>query len=198
MNVFDELKNSVDMRSIAAEYGFNSNRHDYICCPFHNEKTPSMRLYDQSFYCFGCHIGGDVITFVSKLFELSAIEAAKKINTDFALSLNIGKDTDIKPKEKTVSKSQIYSYFEDWQKWAFRVLNNYYKLLLLWYEEFIPKTADDIPYILWVKACNELPIIGYYCNLFIGGSDETRKRFFIDHRKEVERIADEYRKYIGD
>ncbi len=198
MNVFDELKNRVDMLSIAAEYGFSPNRHNYICCPFHSEKTPSMRLYSQSFYCFGCHIGGDVITFVSKLFDLTAIEAAKKLNTDFALSLDICQGAEIKPKEKIVSKSQIYSYFDDWQKWAFRVLNDYYKLLLLWYEDFAPKATDDIPYPLWVKACRELPLIDHYCMILIQGSDETRKRFFIDHRKEVEQIADEYRKYIGD
>lgn len=198
MNVFDELKNRVDMLSIAAEYGFSPNRHNYICCPFHSEKTPSMRLYSQSFYCFGCHIGGDVITFVSKLFDLTAIEAAKKLNTDFALSLDICQGAEIKPKERIVSKSQIYSYFDDWQKWAFRVLNDYYKLLKAWYEDFAPKATDDIPYPLWVKACRELPLIDHYCMILIQGSDETRKRFFIDHRKEVEQIADEYRKYIGD
>ena len=198
MNVFDELKDRLDMRSIAAEYGFNPNRHNYICCPFHSEKTPSMRLYEQSFYCFGCHIGGDVISFVSKLFDLSAIEAAKKLNTDFALNLDICQSNEIKPKEPIINQSQINTFFEDWQKWAFRVLNDYYKLLKAWYAGFAPKTANDEPYPLWVKACNELPIIDYYCTVFIGGNDETRKRFFIDHRKEVKRIADEYRKYIGD
>ena len=198
MNIFDEVKARVDMRSIAAEYGFNPNRHDYICCPFHNEKTPSMRLYEQSFYCFGCHIGGDVIRFVSKLFDLSAIEAAKKLNTDFALSLDICQSNEIKPKEPIINQSQINTFFEDWQKWAFHVLNDYYKLLKAWYADFAPKTANDEPYTLWVKACNELPIIDYYCTVFIGGNDEARKRFFIDHRKEVKRIADEYRKYIGD
>ena len=129
MSIFDELKNRVDMRSVASQYGFSPNRGGYICCPFHSEKTASMKLYDDNFYCYGCGIGGDVISFVMKLFDLTAIEAVKKLNSDFALSLNIGKDTDIKPKEKIISKSQINSYFDDWQKWAFRVLNDYYKLL---------------------------------------------------------------------
>ena len=197
MNIFDEVKARVDMRSIAAEYGFTPNRNDYIRCPFHSEKTASMRLYKQSFYCFGCGIGGDIIKFIMKLFDLSAIEAAKKINTDFALCLDVGQSRDSKPKETMISKSQIYSFFEDWQKWAFRVLNDYYMLLKLWYEEFAPKNANDEPYPLWVKACNELPLLDYYCNIFIGGNDEARKNFFIDHRKGVERIADEYRKYTA-
>ncbi len=48
-------------------------------CPFHSEKTPSCVVYSDngSFYCFGCHAGGDVITFVMKIESLSYIEAVK-------------------------------------------------------------------------------------------------------------------------
>ncbi len=48
-------------------------------CPFHNEKTPSFYVYPetQSFYCFGCGVGGDVITFTEKINALSYHEAVK-------------------------------------------------------------------------------------------------------------------------
>ena len=48
-------------------------------CPFHNEKTPSFYVYPetQSFYCFGCGAGGDVITFIKKISSLSYPEAVK-------------------------------------------------------------------------------------------------------------------------
>ena len=48
-------------------------------CPFHNEKTPSFYVYPetQSFYCFGCGAGGDVITFIKKISSLSYPEAIK-------------------------------------------------------------------------------------------------------------------------
>ena len=50
-------------------------------CPFHNEKTPSFYVYPetQSFYCFGCGAGGDVITFVRKIANLSYVEAVKQL-----------------------------------------------------------------------------------------------------------------------
>ena len=50
-------------------------------CPFHNEKTPSFYVYPetQSFYCFGCGAGGDVITFVKKINALSYPEAVKML-----------------------------------------------------------------------------------------------------------------------
>ena len=48
-------------------------------CPFHNEKTPSFVVYPetQSFYCFGCGAGGDVITFIKKINNVDYIEAGK-------------------------------------------------------------------------------------------------------------------------
>lgn len=48
-------------------------------CPFHTEKTPSFVVYPetQSFYCFGCGAGGDVITFIKKISNLEYVEAVK-------------------------------------------------------------------------------------------------------------------------
>lgn len=53
---------------------------NYVCsCPFHSEKTPSCTIYPdtQSFYCFGCGAGGDVITFIMKIENLDYLEAVK-------------------------------------------------------------------------------------------------------------------------
>jgi len=54
--------------------------HNYVCaCPFHSEKTPSCTVFmdTQSFYCFGCGAGGDVITFTMKIENLVFAEAIK-------------------------------------------------------------------------------------------------------------------------
>ncbi len=50
-------------------------------CPFHNEKTPSFTVYleTQSFYCFGCGAGGDVITFIRRIENLGYIDAVKSL-----------------------------------------------------------------------------------------------------------------------
>ena len=53
---------------------------NYVCsCPFHSEKTPSCTVFTdtQSFYCFGCGAGGDVITFTMKIENLDFSEAVK-------------------------------------------------------------------------------------------------------------------------
>ena len=56
-----------------------SNRARFnACCPFHDEKTGSFFVYpNNTFYCFGCHVGGDSIAFITKLHGFSFIEAVK-------------------------------------------------------------------------------------------------------------------------
>ena len=59
-----EIKQSVKMPEILSRYGLRPNRAGFICCPFHKEKSASCKIYDDSFYCFGCGTGGDVFDFV--------------------------------------------------------------------------------------------------------------------------------------
>ncbi|MGN0975788.1 MAG: DNA primase, partial [Gemmiger sp.] len=58
-------------------------------CPFHSEKTPSFVVYPetQSFYCFGCGAGGDVITFVKKISNLGYVEAVKSLASRVGMPL---------------------------------------------------------------------------------------------------------------
>ena len=79
MNLFETVKNSVTVKQAAEYYGCKVNRGDMICCPFHDDRHPSMKLNRDYFYCFGCGATGDVIDFVARLFGLSSYEAAKKI-----------------------------------------------------------------------------------------------------------------------
>ena len=77
-NVFEAVKQSVSTRDAAAFYGIEVKRNGMACCPFHDDKNPSMKV-DQRFHCFGCGEDGDVIDFTAKLFNLSPKEAAEKL-----------------------------------------------------------------------------------------------------------------------
>ena len=92
VDLTQEIKNRLTMRDVAELYGYVPNSAGFICCPFHNEKTPSMKLYagDRGYYCFGCGEHGDVITFVRKLFDLEFNPAIQKLNDDFGLGLSFG------------------------------------------------------------------------------------------------------------
>lgn len=77
----ETLKMSCDIESVISSYLplRRQGRNKVGLCPFHSEKTPSMVVYDdsQSFYCFGCGAGGDVISFVMRAENLDYIEAVR-------------------------------------------------------------------------------------------------------------------------
>lgn len=79
----DIIKGSLTMRDIFAKYGFEQNRAGFIVCPFHSEKTASLGTYanDKRWKCFGCGAGGDVISFVMKLFGLNFSQAVITMTT---------------------------------------------------------------------------------------------------------------------
>lgn len=91
MNLAEEIKSRVTTKQLFIHYGFEPNRAGFIVCPFHSEKTPSLKIYENNrgWNCFGCGMGGDIIAFVQKYFNLSFKDAISKINDDFCLGLPI-------------------------------------------------------------------------------------------------------------
>lgn len=86
--LFDGVRAAVTAEEAAERY-VGGVKRGFMCCPLHGEKTPSMKFYPNGkFYCFGCHAQGTSIDFVAKLFDLSPLDAAKRINADFALGLS--------------------------------------------------------------------------------------------------------------
>lgn len=88
-DVAARIRAMVPAREAAEHYGFTPNRAGYILCPFHNERTPSLKLYpDGGWYCFGCHTGGSSIDFVMQLFDLDFRQAIARMDMDFSLNLS--------------------------------------------------------------------------------------------------------------
>ena len=90
-----ELKMRTDITDLVSSYvSLDSRRQGRThkgLCPFHNEKTPSFMVYEdtQSFYCFGCGAGGDAITFTMKIENLDYVEAVKFLADRAGLSLPV-------------------------------------------------------------------------------------------------------------
>ncbi len=79
----EEIKDRYSMRDILERYGLpQPNRAGFICCPFHKEKTASMKIYPKDFYCFGCAVHGDVFDFVMLMDGLTFKEAFKELGGD--------------------------------------------------------------------------------------------------------------------
>jgi DNA primase len=77
----EQLRTANPMEEVANAYvNLKRRGRTYVCnCPFHSEKSPSCTIFPdtQSFYCFGCGAGGDVITFVERMENLDFTEAVK-------------------------------------------------------------------------------------------------------------------------
>ena len=86
--IFDTLKARITVPQAAAYYGVRIGRNGMCCCPFHSDKTPSMKINETYYYCFGCHSTGDVIDFTARLFDLSPLEAAHRLAADFGIDPN--------------------------------------------------------------------------------------------------------------
>lgn len=83
----EKVKESVSCRDFAERNGIVINRSSFCCCPFHGEKTPSLKIYPggKSWYCFGCHIGGDVIAFAMRYYDCRFVDAVRKLAQEFGL-----------------------------------------------------------------------------------------------------------------
>ena len=70
----EQIRDRNDIESVISSYVELKRRGRNLTglCPFHNEKTPSFTVYPEtsSYYCFGCHVGGDVITFIRNIENL--------------------------------------------------------------------------------------------------------------------------------
>lgn len=91
------VKDRVSTPELFEHYGFRRDRGGFVCCPFHDEKTGSMKVYDgdRGYHCFGgCGAHGDIISFVQNYFKISFKDALIKINDDFRLGLPLNGSID--------------------------------------------------------------------------------------------------------
>ena len=85
MSLYQTVKSAITVRQVGEMYGMEPDRHGMVCCPFHSDSDPSMKLNDTYYYCFGCGANGDAIDLTAKLFDLNPRQAAEKLN-DFAFA----------------------------------------------------------------------------------------------------------------
>ena len=179
-NVFEAVKQSVSTREAAAFYGIEVKRNGMACCPFHDDKNPSMKV-DQRFHCFGCGEDGDVIDFTAKLFDLSPKEAAEKLAQDFGLIY----DSQAPPRRRYVrQKTEAQQFREDRQR-CYRVLSDYYYLLKKWEADHSPRTPEEKPHPRFVEAIHKKTYVEYLLDLFLYESEEEQKAWIAEHTAEI-------------
>ena len=148
MNLFETVKSAVTVKQAAEYYGCKVNRGDMICCPFHDDRHPSMKLNRDYFYCFGCGATGDVIDFVSQLRGIGSKEAAILLAQDFAIPYEDSAGKTNRPRQQNTDE-QNYQHME---RYCSRVLLDYYQLLCRWKEDYAPQTPENGYHPRFVEA----------------------------------------------
>lgn len=153
------IKDRLTMHDVLLKYGYEPKRR--MPCPLHNGKDNNFEVKEHSFMCYSQCGGGDVITFVQKLFNLSFPDALKKIDVDFGLSLygdhtfeelrkshyqqkKLQAERERKKREKEQANNECWAAFDEWKRLDDNKRN------------FAPKMADEELHPLFVEALQKL------------------------------------------
>ena len=175
MNLFETVKAAVTPRMAAERYGLPIQQGGMVCCPFHADRTPSMKLNEEYFYCFGCGATGDVIDLAARLFDLSKYEAVQKLAADFGIS---GEKPSVLAKLKR-GKTQAEA-----ERHCFRVLRDYFGILQDWKEHCAPQSPEYPIDPRYAEACHMLERIGNMLDILACGTPKERAEVVADLQKD--------------
>lgn len=198
MSLIREVKERVDIVKVAEYYGLKLNRAYKCVCPFHKEKTASLSISPskQIWKCFGCGKGGDVISLVSELLNINALEAAKSINRTLGLGLDAEKPSSYLEINKYKQRKKTEEMFKKWENKTFQLLCDYLHLLWRWEEENVPISPNENISDLFVEAMHNRDYIQYLLDdIFIKGSNEDKIWFWKHEKKVVKRIETRIRAF---
>lgn len=134
---------------VASYYGLQIQNNNMCSCPFHTDKHPSMKIYQDHGYCFSCNTRVDNISLVQKLYDCNSVEALEKIKTDFGLGRT----------QNPVVTEQRKKYLLQRQKennrdLVIREIIKFYRLLQSWKKQQSPKYTGGVPNKYFIYAVN--------------------------------------------
>lgn len=197
MTIFETVKSQITVKQAAQHFGMTISRSNLTRCPFHDDHTPSLRLNDDYFYCFGCHASGDVINLCAKLMNLNSLQAAQYLLSAFRLV----------PTDKPLSERKPPPIRHDLERerHAIRVLERYHALLTDWKVRYAPQSPDDEIDDRYAEACNLIDYVQFLLDrlsldkrecraaaLAMLGKDrviEGLERILENHREEVDALG---------
>ena len=191
MRIFEIIKENVNLWEAAELYGIDVNRYSKALCPFHNDRHPSLYVADDHYYCFACGAHGDVIDFVSKLFQLSLYDAARKLAADFHLS------PDKPPSAAALHAKRIRTEAQQLkanERLCCSVLSDYARVLRDWKVQYAPQSPAEAPDERFVEACHKLDEVEYYLDILTSGNSYERSE--VIHQQMADGKLDELRQRL--
>ena len=167
MNLFSDVKASINTQEAARQYGLEINRYGKALCPFHNDRHPSLYVADDHYYCYACGEHGDVIDLTARLFDLSLYEAAKKLAYDFGISQD-------KPRQDIRRKKNEAQRLKENERLCFLRLTEDQKRLQVWKKLYAQLSPEDTPDSRYLEACQQLDYVEYLLDVLTFGTSDER------------------------
>ena len=173
MGVFDEVKERVTAREVMERAGIVFNRNNMCRCPFHQDKTASMKVKptDKKYFCFGCGEKGDAIDFVAKYYNRSPREAAMQIADEFGIIYDSSVRSPPKPVRREKSPMQ-----KEWER------------------NFRPESMEKIDE-RYVEAVQNREKVEFQLDTLLWGTEDEKEAVIHDLGKGVEDIERRVREY---
>ena len=197
MNIFSEVKEHLTARQAAEYYGLQVKRNGLACCPFHDDKHPSMKI-DKNYHCFACGVGGDAIDYVSRMFGLSQYDAALKLIGDFTLPVDAKGSAELSVQEKErirrekTERERITRIQERFEKWCSQTIDMLRNCILEIDDvnRFLIGKPPDITFSEdYAQMLHAEPLINYWLDILCMGDVSEKQELFLKDRKKVEKIA---------
>lgn len=160
MDTAQAIRNKLNMEDVARFYGYAANRSGFIKCPFHSDKTASLKIYSagRGWSCFGCNSHGSVIDFVMKLYGLGFQQAATKLDEDFRLGLTSKKlsRVDLIRIEKQKARNELI------KQQAQKTKDKYWGVFAEWKRlddnkrNYFPRNPEEEPHPLFIEALQKI------------------------------------------
>ena len=160
MRVFETIKAAVPLRQAAEHYGLRVLPNGMTCCPFHEDRHPSLKLNEDYFYCFGCGASGDVIDFTARLFGISLKDAAEKLAADFSINP--------RPPEQSEIPNCHAEPTRDRERLCVCVLQEYLRHLRIWQLRYRPEKPGDPIHPRFAEAMKALPTVNHLLDCLLG------------------------------
>ena len=193
MNIFKEVKDAVSAKEAASFYGLKINSNGMCCCPFHDDRHPSMKV-DKRFHCFGCQADGDVIDLVQKMFGLTTMEAVHKLIGDFHLDISTGRKESVhernirirrmKAKEHEINVRRAYA--EELRQFRLKLID-VFNTFRDWESSYSPtetKWEEGSVDERYITAINNKESVEYILDILDFGEDEEIYEEY-KHREEI-------------
>lgn len=160
MRVFETIKAAVTPMQAAEHYGLRVLPNGMTCCPFHEDRHPSLKLNEDFFHCFGCGASGDVIDFTARLFGISLKDAAEKLAADFSINP--------RPPEQSEIPNCHAEPTRDRERLCVCVLRDYLRFLRIWQLRYRPEKPGDPIHPRFAEAMKALPTVNYLLDCLLG------------------------------